>query len=108
MSYPIEYDELLSRDQLMKGFKDQFDNIHKYLKDVRKDRSRSKELRPHKVAKHISSVLRNYVRNIKPEYISNVECDEGGHIPTKVIGQGLYQCELCTSTFQLIEIGEFQ
>ena len=112
----MEYDELMSKDEMLKGLTTEFDNIHDHLREMRTANVRDRKLKPHKVANYVKDTLIDYVKNYKPDYMQGEnndkadcnECNIGGHVPTKIAGYGLYQCELCSSTFTLIEIGEFQ
>lgn len=122
MSYPIEYDELLTKDEVMKDITDIFDNVHLHLKEVKNINVKDKLINnPHKVTNYIKDTLIEYVKNKRPDYkngknndkvfinrLFNKECNVGGHIPTKIIGVGLYQCELCSETFHLQEVGVYQ
>lgn len=116
MNYPIAYDELLSRDEILKGMSGEFDNIHDYLRELRQENPRDRELRPHKVANHISTVLTVYIRNHQPEYLTpNQSIDQSSnllkcngtdsdHVLSKGYDDDIVTCELCDSTFEIHEI----
>lgn len=107
MSYPIEYDELLTRSELMNGLSGEFDNIHNHLREMRRSNPRDVELRPHKVAKYINAKLSDYIRNHKPEHLQTNQStnqDDCTHVLSNILGDTVMGCELCPKTFHINEV----
>jgi hypothetical protein len=110
MSYPIANDELISRDNLLKGMSDEFNDIHEHIKRLRlRPRKNSKIYEnPHKITKYIHRQMNNLVHNYNAEYNGNLEnpdCEgNGNHILTRAIGESIYACELCDEVFEIYVI----
>lgn len=114
MNYPLVLDELLSRDEMLKGIDPVFDDIHLNLKKLRKTNPRSKQFRPHKIVNMVKDHMIDYVKEHRAEHTlddlmndkgtdNTTEC-EGNHILTQPLGDNQMACELCPMVFEITPV----
>lgn len=108
MSYPYNYDILISKDDFLKSLSSISDRVHKQLKDIRSNNRRDKRLQPHKAVKLMTSEIANYIYDYLPSYLDGVSpCEEDNHILSRPLGQDILGCELCPKSFIINEVREF-
>ncbi len=112
MSYPIYYDMLLSKDDVLKGLQPFFDSLHVYMSEQRRSKNYSLVKNANKVLNYTWTELAEHIRNHKPDYTeeiigieSDMTCPSGSnHIITRPLDNGKYGCELCDNEFRIFPI----
>ncbi len=111
MSYPLYFDMLLSKDDVLKGLQPFFDSIHVYMTEQRRSKNYSLVKNANKVTNHIWTELAEHIRNHKPDYLDDdqeeydMTCPNGSnHIITRPLDNGRYGCELCDNEFRIFPI----